>query len=92
MMRRTRRRAPVVLWFACVALAACGNATWSKPGASGADYQRDWRQCGAAASGFNPPVYDPRTMTASPPTGAQSITQQQNACMFARGWQLVPRP
>jgi hypothetical protein len=92
MIHRMQRTAPAILWSACVALAACGNATWSKPGTSDADYQRDWQQCGVAASGFNPPVYDARTMSASPPSSSQSLAQQQNACMFARGWQLVPHP
>jgi hypothetical protein len=63
---------------------------WSRVGATDADYQRDWQECGAAARGFNPPVYDARIMTA-PPDG-QGVAQQQNACMFARGWQLLPRP
>jgi len=90
-MIRMPRAASLMLWSACVALAGCSNATWSKSGASDADYQRDWQQCGAAASGFNPPVYDARTMSASPPSSTQSLAQQQNACMFARGWRLVPR-
>jgi hypothetical protein len=72
-------------------LAACGSAVgdWVKPGASDADYQRDRRECGVTASGFNPPVYDPRTMNAQ--VDGQAIAQQQNSCMFARGWQLAPR-
>jgi len=70
-------------------LGACQSpqVDWSRPGATDADYQRDWQQCGALASGLNPPVYDARTMNA--PQSAQGPAQQQNACMFARGWQLT---
>jgi hypothetical protein len=89
-MRRTFHVAMLGITGALL-LAACGSAAgeWVKPGASDADYQSDRRACGAAASGFNPPVYDPRTMNAQ--IDGQAIAQQQNSCMFARGWTLAPR-
>lgn len=79
--------APVIL----TTLAACGSqrVEWSKPGASEAEFERDWQQCSNLAIGLNPPTFDPRTMTTTPQQ--QSTLQQRNSCMFSRGWQLQPK-
>jgi len=72
-------------------IAACGTerVQWSKSGASEADFERDWQQCSNLATGLNPPVFDPRTMTTTPEQ--QATIQQSNSCMFGRGWQLEPK-
>lgn len=78
---------PVIL----VCLAACSSqhVEWAKPGATEAEFERDWRQCSNLAIGLNPPTFDPRTMTTTPQQ--QSTLQQRNSCMFSRGWQLQPK-
>jgi hypothetical protein len=72
-------------------LAGCQTqgVQWTKPGASEAEFGRDWQQCSNLAIGLNPPVFDPRTMTTTPDQHA--AFQQRNSCMFSRGWQLTPK-
>jgi hypothetical protein len=54
----------LTLFVACQS----SQVDWSRAGATDADFQRDWQQCGALASGLNPPVFDARTMNAPPST------------------------
>lgn len=82
----------IIATVSLLALAACDSprVQWTKPGASDADYQRDWQECGTAATGLTPPVFDARTMNA--PAAPQDFFRQRNSCLLARGWHLTPRP
>ena len=73
-------------------LAACDSprVQWTKPGTTDADYQRDWQECGAAATTLTPSPFDARIVNA--PTAPQDFFQQRNSCLLARGWHLTPRP
>lgn len=98
-MLRSAVRSPVAVFnflilmnlAVLLSLAACRSerVQWNKPGASEADFERDWQRCSNLATGLNPPVFDPRTMTTTP--GQQATFQQRNSCMFSRGWQLEPK-
>jgi hypothetical protein len=85
---------PVTVVIAFVVLGilagcAAGGVEWTKPGATQADFERDWQRCSNLAIGVNPPVFDQRTLTTTP--AQQSALQQRNSCMFSRGWQLKPK-
>ncbi|HZL59261.1 MAG TPA: hypothetical protein VFC38_06145 [Stellaceae bacterium] len=75
-----------------LALAGCAgaSATWSKPGAGDADFQRDAQLCQVQAAGAAPPVFDARTMSTA--DNSQDVLRQRDSCLFAHGWQLAPRP
>ena len=73
-----------------IALAACQNAAsdWSKPGASGADLQRDQQECQAQAASLSQPVYDQRTQLVQ--VDPLDVIQRESSCMLVRGWRMTP--
>jgi hypothetical protein len=85
------RRAALTGAIALVlALAACQNAAsdWSKPGASGADLQRDQQECQAQAASLSQPVYDQRTQLVQ--VDPLDVIQRESSCMLVRGWRMTP--
>jgi hypothetical protein len=85
-----RRAALARVIAVALALAACQNAAsdWSKPGASGADLQRDQQECQAQAASLSQPVYDQRTQLVQ--VDPLDVIQRQSSCMLVRGWRMTP--
>jgi hypothetical protein len=86
-----------------LALAACAELRWSKPGTDEATLAQDHaacaqqaRQTAARAGNFGmPPVSDPRFGTPSGPSQTEQIMQEQQAldrCMRAKGYALTASP